>query len=90
MTAANSSDDDDQIDENDDNSNDMNDEDYFTLFNDDLLEDTIHEEDDEHNMTNIDVQSQQLFQLLNLPPSLHHSPNSDASMTNANAGWAIQ
>ncbi|KAK1732519.1 hypothetical protein QTG54_016802 [Skeletonema marinoi] len=85
LTAANSSDDGDQIDENDDNSNDMNDEDYFTLFNDDLLEDTIHEEDDEHNMTNMDVQSQQLFQLLNLPPSLHHSPNTDASMTNANA-----
>ena len=63
----------------------MNDEDYFTLFNDDLLEDTIHEEDDEHNMTNMDVQSQQLFQLLNLPPSLHHSPNTDTSMNHGNA-----
>ena len=99
MTSANSTDDDgDQIDETDasahhhrdNSSNDMNDEDYFTLFNDDLLEDTIHEEDDEHNMTNMDVQSQQLFQLLNLPPSLHHSPNSDnASMTNAVVGYPV-
>eukprot|EP00984_Skeletonema_dohrnii_P014869 scaffold6345_cov107-Skeletonema_dohrnii-CCMP3373.AAC.5 len=98
MTAANRSDDDgDQIDENDasahhhrDNSssNDMNDEDYFTLFNDDLLEDTIHEEDDEHNLTNMDVQSQQLFQLLNLPPSLHHSPNSD-NASNAVVGYPV-